>query len=140
MFEAKELNVKQFNTTATTLFDACCSGCLMMHDYAEMAGLESKPVKYYLKATGYPVRFKTTKLYKLTLTDRQGKLHEIQAIGIDSITDLPQQPGIQNLRRLFPQAPEEAFNHPTGEVDLLIGANHPASWRPRKGWLPKGRT
>ena len=142
MFEAQELDVQEANTPATTLFDACCSGCLVTHDYAKMANLEGKTVKYYLKSTGFPARLKMSMQYKLTLPDRDGVLQEIVALGIDDITDLPEQPGVKSLRHLFPQAPDEAFERPTGAVDLLIGANYrelqPAGGLTRDGCQKEG--
>ena len=81
-------------------------------------------VKYYLKSTGYPERLKSSLLYEFNMEDRQGKLRPVRALGIEEITDIPEQPGIRDLKDLFPQAPDEAFERPQGKVDILIGANY----------------
>ena len=62
-----------------------------------------------------------TKTYVLSLLDRDGKENKIEAIGIPTITDTGPAGEMSEIRKLFPEAPEEVFTRPIGKVDIMLG-------------------
>ena len=142
IFEVEQVDVPGVNTLANMMSDPCASGSLITFEFAQSAGLEGRMVKFYLKSTGYPARLKTSTIFTLPLRDIQGREHKIRAFGIEDITDTPAQPNLKSLRHLFPQAPEAAFERPSGKVDILLGANYrelqPAGGLERDGCQREG--
>ena len=78
---------------------------MVTHEFAELAGLTGFMVTYMLKATGFPMVPKSTLLYKVNVEDAQGVEHEIEALGIDEITEFPNKISLDKAVHLFLQAP-----------------------------------
>ena len=58
------------------------------HKLAENLGLSSERVSLLIRVLEDQHRVKQTRFYKMSLTDMQGKKHNIQAIGIASKTEV----------------------------------------------------
>ena len=54
--------------------------------------------------------------------DNQGTRHELQAFGIDQISDDTTAVDLNGVMSVFPGAPREVFARPEGPIDILIGS------------------
>ncbi len=63
-------------------------------------------------------------LYTFMLQDRSGQDHQVEALGIDLITDIPAKIDLRQVANVFPHAPAEVLERPAGQVDILLGANY----------------
>ena len=73
---------------------------------------------------GQSYQEKTNLLYKFQLQEKEGRRHKIKALGIEMITEIKDPVDLSSVRDLFPDAPDEVFNRPRGEVDVLLGCNY----------------
>ena len=105
-------------------FDNGSTATLCTHRWAKMAGLKVKKLTYYLRVVGDQYTVKQTKSYNFSIKDNDGEVHEVNAYGMDVITEVERVPDLSDLKHLFPGAPAEAFRIPTGEVNILIGQNY----------------
>ena len=112
LFEVQEIDIPKVNMSAIILFDNSSSATMVTHEFAALAGLSGVMTNYMLKATGFPLHPKSTLLYKLQLEDRFGGRHEVEALGIDEITDIPQTIDLSSVSNLFPDAPAEVWSRP----------------------------
>ena len=107
---------------AKTMWDGGSSGALITHSFAEKANLRGEKVAYYLVVVGHPRVLRHTTLYTFIIVDNQGREHEVQAYGIDKITEDTVILDLSGVRAVFPGAPSEVYERPAGEIDILIGS------------------
>ena len=124
MFETQYVSPILSNTPANTLFDNSSSASLVTHEYASQQGFQGEPVSYWLVSTGYAPQLRKTTLYRFKLMDNEGVDHEISALGIDVITSFTDKINLSAVMHLFPHAPSEVWDRPSGTVDLLLGLDH----------------
>ena len=67
---------------------------------------------------------KKTTLYNLTLSDNDGEIHNVSALGIHEITDFSVTTNLDLIKHMFPQAPAAVWKRPVGAIDLLIGGDY----------------
>ena len=115
------------NLEAKTMWDWGSSGALITHSFAERAGLRGEKVAYWLVVVGHPRVLRHTTLYTFTMVDNQGKEHEVQAYGIDQITEDSVTLDLSGVKAVFPGAPPEVFNRPAGQIDILIDSMYKSS-------------
>ena len=72
-----------------------------------------------------------TKIYNVSLEDKQGIEHKVTLYGMEKITSNPEAASIEEAYKLFPHIPIGSLERPSGEVGLLIGQNY-------AGILPTG--
>ena len=94
---------------------------LVKYGFAEQCGLSGKDCSFSLTGVGGHQRVFNTKLYTVPLVDRWGRVHRLQAFGIEQITSS----GVNRRARAAAEAfggvgVDEILEDP-GEVDLLIG-------------------
>jgi len=106
---------------AKTIFDKGSSAALITHSYAAKIGLCGEKIAYWLVVVGHDSVLRHTTLYTFKLTDNYGVEHEVRAFGIEQITDDSTQLDLSGVQKVFPGAPREVFNRPTGPIDILIG-------------------
>jgi hypothetical protein len=87
---------------------------------AERLKLKRSTVNIYLKVINEEYREREMDTYKLGIRDRHGVTHNIEAIGVDSITNVRPLANPEAARQAFPDAPEEVFNRPVGPADILL--------------------
>ena len=104
------------------MWDGGSSGALVTHSFAGRAGLVGEKIAYWLVVVGHPRILRYTMLYTLVLVDNQGVGHEIQAYGIDQITEESVTLDLSGVISVFPGAPAEVYNRPDGPIDLLVGS------------------
>ena len=113
-------------------FDNGSTATICTHAWAKKAGIQGKEITYYMQVVGEQYTKRNTLLYTFNMTDADGEDHEIEAFGIDTITEVDQVPDLSNLKHLFPGVPPEVFQTPVGPVDLLVGSNY-RGLQPRSG-------
>ena len=80
---------------------------------------------------------KKTKAYKVTIVDMKKKRWKLNLLGIEAITSVDTEVDLSSVRSSFPDAPEEVFFRPAGQVSLLVGSNYEAL-QPFNGELKGG--
>ena len=104
------------------MWDGGSSGALVTHDFAERAGLPGEKIAYWLAVVGHPKVLRHTTLYTFTLVDNDEVKHEVQAYGIDQISEDTVILDLSGVKTVFPGAPLEVYNRPDGPIDVLIGS------------------
>jgi hypothetical protein len=74
-----------------------------------------------LRVVNDEYRIHHSKRYVLELEDQEGRLHQISALAIKSITSMPQGRDLSGLAPILAHYPKEIQDRPSGEVDLLLG-------------------
>ena len=77
-------------------------------------------VSYWLIVVGHEKVLRSTTLYTLHLEDNSGLVHEIQAYGIDKISEDSLTVDLDGVRSVFPGAPAEIYNRPHGPIDVVM--------------------
>ena len=114
--------VRVHNQLSKLMWDGGSSGALVTHDFAVKAGISGEKIAYWLVVVGHPRVLRYTMLYTLVMVDNQGVGHRIEAYGIDQITDESVLLDLSGVMTVFPGAPAEVYNRPSGPIDILIGS------------------
>ena len=64
---------------------------------------------------------KKTAMYELQIVDREGTEHRVEALGLDTVTILPDEPDLSPLTPLLEGLLQEVLVRPKGQVDILLG-------------------
>ena len=91
------------------------------HEFAQRIGLTGDPCHFRLKVVDREARPIETSRYQMVLEDSCGVGHLVNALGLETITILPPDPDLSPLRALEGSLPDDAFNRPQGDVDILLG-------------------
>ena len=130
--QSVKLIVNKMVEQTIMFFDNGSTATICTHRWAKRAGIQGEQITYYMRVVGEDYTRKNTLLYKFTITDADGEDHQIEAFGIDTITDVDVVPDLSKLKHLFPGAPAEVFRTPVGQVDLLLGSTYQAL-QPKNG-------
>ena len=82
------------------------------------------PTTIYLKVVNKQHEEVRTVEYAFNMEDKDGTLHRIIAVGLETITDEGGLCDLYSLSKMFPEVAPELLKRPTGPVDLLIGMDH----------------
>ena len=115
-------SISVHNNTAKVMFDNGSTAALMTHSFAKRAGLKGVNVAYWLAVVGYDRVLRHTMLYSFYMEDNFGIKHEVQAYGIDQISEDTVIMDLEGVKSVFPGAPLEVFDRPHGPIDILIGS------------------
>ena len=121
LLEVQTILIKD-SVIAKIMWDNGSSGALVTHRLAELIGAKGEQVSYWLDVVGHPRILRHTTLYTFSLVDINGVAHTIQAYGIDRISDDSRVLDLRAIRQIFPEAPDEVFERPVGDIDILIGS------------------
>ena len=91
------------------------------HDFARRLGLIGEPCNFRLKVVDREARPIETSRYQMVIHDVEGNWHMVTALGLETITILPQDPDLSPLLPLVQGLPEEVLQRPQGDVDVLLG-------------------
>ena len=111
-------------STALMLEDPGSTDNFVTHALARRLQLPSTPTSLFIRVLDQQYRERPTMVYFMNVVDMQGTTHRIEAIGMDSLTDVAPAPEVSTLATLFPSAPPAAtaaFRRPHGVVQLLLG-------------------
>ena len=115
------------STTTIMLTDQGSTDTFITHHLAQQLQLPGTPTTIQVKVLGQPPRQVATMVYQFYLEDSKGHKYKVEAVGMDSLTEVPPCPKASSLAHLFPGAPAEAaaaFTRPHGTVGLLLGQRH----------------
>ena len=77
---------------ALVMVDPGSTHNFITHKLAEDLQLEGMPMTYHLRVINSKCRQKGTSLYKVTVVDNRGQSHDVEAVGIDSLTEVGEAP------------------------------------------------
>ena len=120
LLEIQQLKVH--GLSAKLMWDNGSSAALVTHSFADRAGLKGTMVTYWLAVVGHERVLRNTMLYTLYLEDNHCRRHEVQAFGIDVISEDSVSLDLSGVKSVFPGAPKEVYNRPDGAIDILIGS------------------
>ena len=116
------VKIKWSHGIVTTLFmDDGSTTSLITHRLAGFLGLVGVPTVQYMEVMGHDYEEINTLVYKLVLTDRDGKKHKLNLIGIDRIATNPRKLDVSVAYKLFPHIPAGALDRPGNDIGILIG-------------------
>ena len=120
LLEIQDITVH--NVAAKVMFDKGSTAALVTHSFAVRAGLIGSKVAYWLVVVGHDRVLRHTTLYTFYMEDNNGTRHEIQAYGIDQISEDSVIMDLDGVRSVFPGAPQDVYKRPSGPIDIFIGA------------------
>ena len=120
LLEIQSISVHGVHTKV--MFDKGSTAALMTHSFAEKAGLKGEKVSYWLVVVGHDSILRQTLLYKFCMIDNDGIKHEMQAFGIEQISEESKAVDLNGVMTVFPGAPKQVFDRPVGPIDILIGS------------------
>ena len=106
---------------ATVLVDPGSDTDYITHDFAASLGLVGTPYSCFFKVVDMDYIEKKTAKYDFDIMDRDGVAHRIHALGLDTVTTLPEEPDLAPIRHLLKGLPDEVVQRPQGKVDILLG-------------------
>ena len=118
LLEVQAISINK--VVAKVMFDNGSTAALVTHRFAQRAGLLGQKVAYWLVVVGHERVLRHTTLYTLYLENNNGITHEVQAYGIDQISQESVTLDLYGVRAVFPRAPKEVYERPDGPIDLLI--------------------
>ena len=107
-----------------TLWDSGSNITLITNRMASRLGLKGKDVELSMTKVGNITENYSSKEYMLPIMDREGKVWNIQAVGIDEISSNIEEVDVSKLSSLFDGISCEGMVRPSGKIDLLVGTDH----------------
>ena len=113
----------------TVMFDNCSQNTFISNQTASNLKLKGTPVSFVLICTDGSKKPMTGKLYKLSLIDINGTLHEVEAVGLDQLSSIYPGIKVRNIKRLLGNLPvfasisDKMFIRKPGMLDLLVGSD-----------------
>ena len=108
------------------LWDSGASLCLLTFNKAKAMNLSGKPTYISLVKVGGETDYVPSFVYQVPLKDKQGRIHTIQAFGIETISSEINGIDVQGILHLFKGVQSSEVERPKGYIDLLIGFNYAA--------------
>ena len=105
LLEVQAISINK--VVAKVMFDNGSTAALVTHHFTQRAGLLGQKVAYWLVVVGHERVLRHTILYTLYLQDNNGIKHEVQAYGIDQISQESVTLDLHGVRAVFPRAPKE---------------------------------
>ena len=105
----------------TVLVDPGSDTDYITHDFAASLGLVGIPYSCFLKVVDMDYIEKRTAKYDFDIVDRDSIAHRIHALGLDTVTTLPEEPDLAPICHLLKGLPDEVVQRPQGRVDILLG-------------------
>ena len=102
-------------------FDPGSDTNYIQHNFASKLGIQGVPYSCFLKVVDTEYVRKDSAKYEFDMIDREGAVHHISVLGLESITTLPDKPDLKPLLPLLEGLPQEIIEQPQGQVDVLLG-------------------
>ena len=119
----------------TVLVDPGSDTDYVRHDFAKSLGLQGTPFSCFMKVVDMDYVHKQSATYDLEVQDKDGERHLVAALGLYSITTLPEEPSLEPLLPLLNGLPRDILDRPQGQVDVLLGLRSSAlHGRTRQEW------
>ena len=133
----QKIPLSNFEAELRVMFDNCSQSTFIRTKTAKKLKLKGVLIDYILICTDGSERKMRGFLYKLSLRDMSGELHELEAIGINKLSTAYAGVKVVNLKKVLNNVPtcrsltEDKLERESGELDLLIGSDlahlHPKS-------------
>ena len=111
--------IRVHGSVAKVMWDNGSSAALVTHAFAKKTNLQGVMVSYWLVVVGHQRVLRNTMLYTLFLEDNSGKQHQVQAYGIDDISEDSVILDLEGVKSIFPA---QVYERPDGPIDILIGS------------------
>ena len=108
------------STDALIICDSASNTNFVTFSLAERLDLVGEDIDFYMSVIGEQYCRKRTRMYRVSVIDKMGKPHLINALGVQAITDAMICPNLGEARRLFPSAPQAVFRRAEGPVEILL--------------------
>ena len=109
--------------TVVALLDNGSNATIITHKLAKKLGLVGFPVIQEVELCGKAPEMQEVTYYNIKLTMPEGDTISIRLIGVDKITSNPGSFDISVAYSIFPHHKRPSLDKPSGEVELLIGAD-----------------
>ena len=93
---------------------------------AKSLNLKGVEVIQWLEVAGKEYEKLETKMYSLTIIDRDGEKHKLTAMGLDRIASNPGYVNVDCAYKIFSHVSPGSLERAVGEVGLLIGQDNAA--------------
>ena len=120
-------------------FDNGSTAVIIREKFAARLKLRGRRCVQWLQVCGKPQEPWETVMYTVTIVDREGDCHSMQAYGMDKITSDIESVNIDGVTHFFPNIPAEDLQRPRGKVNLLCGLNQ-AALHPTGGGGSRGKS
>ena len=107
-------------------FDNGSTIVIVRKEFAKSLGLTGRACLQCLQVCGWPEEPWNTEVYMVTLVDKEGQEHTMEAYGMDEITGDVESVNSDGVVHHFPVIPSDDLKRPSGKVDLLCGINQAA--------------
>ncbi|XP_047499242.1 uncharacterized protein LOC125046242 [Penaeus chinensis] len=111
------------NLPITILWDPGSDTSLITHRMAKKLGLSGKDVNLSLVKVGNTIEYQSSKTYCVPLTDKNGKVWNVDAVGMNEISSKIKRIDLTRLPELFVRISNVEVDLPYGEIDMLIGTD-----------------
>ena len=105
----------------TIMIDSGSNTDYIRHDFAASLGLSGEQHQCKIKVIDSDYRTVETAKYQMTIVDRDNVEHQVTALGLESITTLPNDPDLTLLLSILGDVPAATLDRSQGRVDVLIG-------------------
>ena len=112
------------SSSALVLTDTGSTDSFVTHHLAKELGLQGSPIRLFIKVVDGNFKEEATMVYQLALEDSAGARHVVDAIGMNSLTEVAPAPHVSSLASLFPKMPPQAaaaVSRPHGKVAVMLG-------------------
>ncbi|XP_063603426.1 uncharacterized protein LOC134779294 [Penaeus indicus] len=111
------------NLPVTVLWDPGSDTSLITYRMAKKLGLSGKDVNLSLIKVGNTTEHQSSKAYCVPLTDKNGKVWNVDAVGMNEISSKVKRIDLSRLPELFIRISNLEVDLPCGEIDMLIGTD-----------------
>ena len=111
----------QTEEDAMVMVDPGSDTDFVRHDIAQRLGLVGERIKCYMQVVDRECKLLETLKYQIRMVDKDGIVHSFPALGVKSITTLPDEPSLTPLAPLLSGYPAEVLQRPQGQVGILLG-------------------
>ena len=120
IMKAPVLSVKGRRVLGIVFMDSGSNMNFITHDLAQQLMLEGASAQIRLKVVDKDYTEKEVQVHRVGVEDNTGKVHWMEAVGVDSITESAPLGDEAAARRAFPGIREGEVKRPVGAAGLLI--------------------
>ena len=124
IFAVKTVPVRRTKERATLFFDSGSDSTFITNQAAKRLGAKRvKSVTLSLTVMGGSEKKLTSCIYEVSLVSQNGTIHQINAYGLDQITEPVTAFNQAVLKSLFPNIDVAEINRNSKEIDILVGVD-----------------
>lgn len=112
------------NQSVTVLWDPASDVSLITNRMAKKLGLKGNEISLSVIKVGNTIEHYESKQYCVPLTDKTGKVWNVEAAGMNEISSRVKRIDTTKVPELFVGISQADVDRPAGEIDMLIGVNY----------------